>query len=100
LLLTLNKPEALNAINSQMATDLIDATRAADEVSDIGCMVITGWPKVFAAGADISEMAVRPYDEMYAADWFEQWEGFTAVRASRLSLRSPDTLWAEGASWP
>lgn len=44
-------------------------------------MVITGWPKIFAAGANISEMAVRPYDEMYAADWFEQWEGFTAVRA-------------------
>jgi enoyl-CoA hydratase len=80
LLLTLNRPEALNAINTQMATELIDATRAADELSDIGCMVITGSPKAFAAGADIREMADQSYGEMYAADWFRKWEGFAAVR--------------------
>jgi enoyl-CoA hydratase len=85
LLLTLNRPEALNAINNQMASELIDATRAADDVADIGCMVITGSPKAFAAGADIKEMSDRSYGEMYAADWFGQWERFTAVRKPMIA---------------
>jgi enoyl-CoA hydratase len=85
LLLTLNRPEALNAINNQMASELIDATREADDVADIGCMVITGSPKAFAAGADIKEMSDRSYGEMYAADWFGQWERFTAVRKPMIA---------------
>ena len=80
LLLTLDRPEALNAINAQMATELIAATSAVDDVPDISCVVITGSQKAFAAGADIKEMANRSYGEMLAADWFGQWEKFTAVR--------------------
>jgi enoyl-CoA hydratase len=80
LLLKLNRPQALNAINTQMAAELIDAATAADGASEIGCMVLTGSAKAFAAGADIKEMADRSYSEMYAADWFAQWDRFVAVR--------------------
>lgn len=72
LLLTLNKPEALNVTNGQMGAELIDVTRTADEVSDISCVVITESLKAFAAGADIREMPARSHGQMYAADWFEQ----------------------------
>jgi enoyl-CoA hydratase len=80
LLLTLNRPEALNAINTQMASELIAACQEADSRSDVGCIVITGSSKAFAAGADIKEMSDRTAGEMHASDWFGQWEKFTAVR--------------------
>jgi enoyl-CoA hydratase len=80
LLLTLSRPDALNAINTQMADELIDAATGADGLSDVGCIVLTGSKKVFAAGADIKEMSNRSYSEMYAADWFGQWDRFAAVR--------------------
>jgi enoyl-CoA hydratase len=68
-----------------MAAELIDATSTADDMSEIGCMVITGSLKAFAAGADIKEKTNRPYSEMYAADWFGQWERFTAVRKPMIA---------------
>jgi enoyl-CoA hydratase len=80
LLVTLNRPQALNALNTQLAAELIDAVVAADAAPEIGCVVITGSAKAFAAGADIKEMQDRTYGEMYRADWFGQWERFTAVR--------------------
>jgi len=80
LLVTLNRPQALNALNTQLAAELIDAVVAADAAPEIGCVVITGSAKAFAAGADIKEMQDRTYGEMYRADWFGQWKRFTAVR--------------------
>src|SRR5258706_10023280 len=80
LLATLNRPQALNALNTQLAAELIDAVVSADAAPEIGCIVITGSAKAFAAGADIKEMQDRTYSEMYRADWFGQWERFTAVR--------------------
>lgn len=80
LLLTLNRPEALNAINIQMAAELIGACEEADRQPNVGCIVITGSSKAFAAGADIKEMSERTAGEMYASDWFGQWEKFTDVR--------------------
>jgi enoyl-CoA hydratase len=79
-LITLNRPQSLNAINAQLANELIEAVAAADSTLEIGCILITGSNKVFAAGADIKEMKDRSYGEMYAADWFGEWERFTAVR--------------------
>jgi enoyl-CoA hydratase len=80
LLVTLNRPQALNALNTQIAAELIDAVVSADAAPEVGCIVITGSAKAFAAGADIKEMQDRTYSEMYRADWFGQWERFTAVR--------------------
>ena len=80
LLLTLNRPKALNAINMQLTREVIAAATRADADPAIGCIVITGSPKAFAAGADIKEMQHATYTEMYAGDRFSEWERFTALR--------------------
>ena len=62
-LITLNRPQAMNALNNQLLRELMDALEAFDKDDDIGAMVITGNEKAFAAGADIKEMADRgPFD--------------------------------------
>jgi enoyl-CoA hydratase len=80
LLVTLNRPQALNAINSQLAEELINAVSAADKEADVHSIVLTGSGKAFAAGADIKEMQQRGFPEMYSLDWFGQWKGFTDIR--------------------
>jgi enoyl-CoA hydratase len=67
-LVTLNRPQALNALNHQLLTELMDALEAFDQNEDIGAMVITGNEKAFAAGADIKEMADKTALEMAEAD--------------------------------
>lgn len=79
-LVTLNRPEALNALNLELMTELVAAAGELDADTGIGAIVVTGSPKAFAAGADIKEMVSKDYQEMYAADWFEGWSRFTAVR--------------------
>jgi enoyl-CoA hydratase len=80
LLITLNRPKALNAINRQLTAEVIEAATRADADPEIGCIVITGSEKAFAAGADIKEMQAATYAEMYGVDHFADWERFTAVR--------------------
>jgi len=73
-LITLNRPEALNALNSQVLAELIDAF--ADYQADASqlCAVITGsGDKAFAAGADIKEMADKPAADFYLDDFFAPW---------------------------
>jgi enoyl-CoA hydratase len=79
-LITLNRPKALNALDQQLTAELIGAASAADADPEIGCLVITGFEKAFVAGADIKEMQNRTFGEMYALDWFAQWEKFASVR--------------------
>jgi enoyl-CoA hydratase len=79
-LITLNRPKALNALNSQLMKELIAAVSAMDTDDGIGCIVLTGSERAFAAGADIKEMQDKTYGEMYAGDWFGEWERFGAVR--------------------
>ncbi|AWN34470.1 enoyl-CoA hydratase [Methylobacterium radiodurans] len=88
LLLTLNRPKALNAINRQLTAEVIDAVTKADADPEIGCIVITGSEKAFAAGADIKEMQAATYAEMYAGDRFADWERFTAVRTPIIAAVS------------
>jgi enoyl-CoA hydratase/carnithine racemase len=64
-LVTLNRPKALNALSDGLFQDLIHATRALDADDEIGCLVVTGSAKAFAAGADISEMQTKTFDEAY-----------------------------------
>jgi enoyl-CoA hydratase len=80
LLITLNRPEALNALNRQLAEELLGVISDVDKDTGIGCVVLTGSEKAFAAGADIKEMQDRAYIEMYENDWFASWERFTAAR--------------------
>jgi enoyl-CoA hydratase len=79
-LVTLNRPEALNALNKATMDELVAAVTAMDTDPEVGAVVVTGSGKAFAAGADIKEMQSKGYMEMYAADWFRGWEDFTRLR--------------------
>lgn len=69
-LIRLNRPKALNALNSQLLGELAQALRAADKDEAVRCIVLTGSEKAFAAGADISEMAPKSFVEMFESDFF------------------------------
>ncbi|MBU7596280.1 enoyl-CoA hydratase [Streptomyces sp. P38-E01] len=87
-LITLNRPKALNALNLQVMNDVVDAARQLDRDPDIGCLVLTGSAKAFAAGADIKEMQPRGYMDMYVSDWFTAWDQFAAVRKPTVAAVS------------
>ena len=79
-LVTLNRPQALNALNSQVLKELIDAFAAYDADPSQRCLVLTGSEKAFAAGADIKEMQSQGFADMYSANFFAGWEQVTATR--------------------
>ena len=81
-LVTLNRPQALNALNGQVLAELTSAFRAYDADSAQRCLVLTGsGEKAFAAGADIKEMADKPAADFYLEDFFSGWT--TGVAATR-----------------
>ncbi|WP_312167314.1 enoyl-CoA hydratase [Phenylobacterium sp.] len=69
-LIRLNRPEALNALNSQLLAELSAALDAAEADEAVRCLVITGSDRAFAAGADIKEMSTKTYAEMFKQDFF------------------------------
>jgi enoyl-CoA hydratase len=69
-LITLNRPQALNALNSQIIGELNQALDGLEADSNIGCIVLTGSKKAFAAGADIKEMSELTYPQIYLDDLF------------------------------
>lgn len=79
-LITLNRPDALNALNSALIEDLYQALVAFEADDNIGCMVLTGSEKAFAAGADIKEMQTRDYMDVYLNDFISRWEKIAQVR--------------------
>ena len=79
-LVTLNRPQALNALNSQVLADLIAAFAAYDADPSQRCLVLTGSEKAFAAGADIKEMQSQGFADMYGSNFFAGWEQVTATR--------------------
>lgn len=79
-LIKLNRPKALNALNSQVLVEFMEAARGFDADAKIGCLVVTGSEKAFAAGADIKEMQDKTYPEMYGSDFFSGWEQFNHIR--------------------
>ncbi|MGV3480277.1 MAG: enoyl-CoA hydratase [Sphingobium sp.] len=79
-LITLNRPQALNALNSQVLADLIAALEAFDADASQGCAVLTGSEKAFAAGADIKEMSGQGFAEMYGSNFFAGYDRVTATR--------------------
>ena len=82
-LLTINRPQALNALNSQVLEDLIDAFAKFEADPSQGCAVITGaGEKAFVAGADIKEMVEKSGAEFYAQDFFSKWTSHI-VKATR-----------------
>ncbi|TKJ86790.1 enoyl-CoA hydratase [Pseudomonas koreensis] len=69
-LITLNRPQALNALNAQLVHEVNQALDALEADANIGCIVLTGSKKAFAAGADIKEMAELTYPQIYMDDLF------------------------------
>ncbi|MGG6382519.1 enoyl-CoA hydratase [Paenarthrobacter sp. NEAU-H11] len=78
--ITLNRPEALNALNPTLIREVVLAGKAFDAHPDIGAIVLTGSDRAFAAGADIKEMADKGYIDMYLNDPFQSWGEFGKLR--------------------
>jgi len=79
--ITLNRPKQLNALNDQLMNELGAALKAFDADENIGCMIITGSEKAFAAGADISVMAKYSFADAYKGDFITRnWETIRSIR--------------------
>ena len=78
--ITLNRPKALNSINADLIRELIDAVVGFDEDDSIGCIVIKGSERAFAAGADISDVQRNSYSDMERLAPFSVWDRLTEVR--------------------
>jgi enoyl-CoA hydratase len=76
----LNRPQALNALNSEMIGEIAAAVDAFEADAAIGCMVVTGSDKAFAAGADIKEMAAKTYMEAFMSDFAATWDRVAHAR--------------------
>ncbi len=79
-LIRLNRPAALNALNSELIGELNEALGAFEQNDAIGCIVIAGSEKAFAAGADIKEMLPKTYMDAYLEDFITSWEQVSRVR--------------------
>lgn len=88
VLVTLNRPEALNALNSQVMEELATALKPYDRDPSVGCFVLTGSAKAFAAGADIKEMTDKEYMDVFHEDFFAGWDGFAKLRTPKIAAVS------------
>ncbi len=80
-IITLNRPDALNAFNKQLMDEVTDAVRKFEADDAVGCLVITGSEKAFAAGADIKEMADKGYIDVFKEDFITaNWEEASRAR--------------------
>ena len=84
--ITLNRPEALNALNSTVMREVTSAAAEFDTDAGIGAIIITGaGGKAFAAGADIKEMAGLSFSEVFESDFFAAWGRLAAVRTPLIA---------------
>lgn len=79
-IITLDRPKVLNALNAQLIEELIDAVVSYDKDPKIGCIVLTGSDKAFAAGADIKQMQSRSFPDVYLDNLFEEAERIARCR--------------------
>ena len=79
-IIRLNRPAVLNALNGQVIEDMRQALDAFEADDGIGCIIITGNDKAFAAGADIKQMQAKSYMEAYKEDFIARWDRVAAVR--------------------
>src|SRR5215470_19124261 len=79
-IIRLNRPQALNALNIALKNELLAAAEAFDADAGIGCIVITGSDKAFAAGADIKEMAGKSYVDVFMGNFAASWDRVAHAR--------------------
>ena len=84
-LITLNRPQALNALNTELMREVVAAAVAFDEDPGIGAIVLTGSDRAFAAGADITEMKDKTYREVSLDDLFGAWDRIPALRTPTIA---------------
>ena len=88
VLVTINRPEALNALNVEVMQEMIKVLTPLDKSQHVGCFVITGSDKAFAAGADIKDMIEKDNIEMIVEDYFYQWDVFAKFRTPKIAAVS------------
>ncbi len=85
---TLNRPQVLNALSQGMMEDLATALEACDRDARLGCIVLWGGPRVFASGADVREMAGATSADMIRSYRFQQWERIRRVATPMVAAVS------------
>ncbi len=88
VIVRLNRPQVLNALNSEVMREMVAAMQPLDRDLEVGCFVITGSDRAFAAGADIKELASKSYMEMFHQDFFAGWDAFAALRTPKIAAVS------------
>ncbi|MEU2006374.1 enoyl-CoA hydratase [Rhodococcus sp. NPDC019627] len=84
-IITLHRPKALNALNSQLMREVVSAVEELDGDAEIGAILITGSDRAFAAGADIKEMQPKSYMDVYLDDFFSAWDTVAAARTPTIA---------------
>src|SRR3974390_644501 len=79
-LITLNRPQALNALNGQLVAEVNSALDTFEADDNIGAIVVTGSEKAFAAGADIKEMQAKSFMDVFLGDFISRWENVSRTR--------------------
>ncbi len=79
-LVTINRPDSLNALNQEVMAEVADVFARIDRDKDIAVSVLTGEGRAFAAGADIKEMGPQTFSDVYLTDMFAGWDRFAACR--------------------
>ncbi|HEY8137035.1 MAG TPA: enoyl-CoA hydratase-related protein, partial [Methylocystis sp.] len=79
-LVRLHRPDALNALNAKLIGELDEALQAFEADEEIGCVVLTGSEKAFAAGADIKEMREKDFADAFLGDFLARWDAVTRIR--------------------
>lgn len=82
----LNRPKQLNALNTQVMEEVLEAAAAFEADKKVGCLVLSGNERAFAAGADIAELAAQDYASMQASDFFSGWDRFAALRLPKIAV--------------
>jgi enoyl-CoA hydratase len=88
VIVRLNRPKVLNALNSEVMRDMLAAMQPLDRDPEVGCFIITGSDRAFAAGADIKELASKSYQEMFEDDFLSGWDAFAALRTPKIAAVS------------
>jgi enoyl-CoA hydratase len=80
LLVTIDRPKVLNALDTTVMNELVHLAAAADADPAVRAIVLTGSEKAFAAGADVAEMRDKTYADAYGTDLYSDWDRFAATR--------------------
>ena len=84
-IIRITRPKALNALNTQVLAEMLAAATELDADRGVGCIVLTGDERAFAAGADIKEMSEKSYMDMYYSDFFADWDKFAKLRTPKIA---------------